>query len=111
MSLCHANPFCCLVIPSVARNPRGGLLKVNSAHPSQLFSLPDSLRKQLGVWYTPHEIVQYMVERVDRVLRDELKVADGLADKNVRRAQLRNEQRKSSARRDAAVRFSTPSLE
>jgi len=41
------------------------------------------LRKELGVWYTPPEIVQYMVERVDRVLRDELGVADGLADPNV----------------------------
>jgi predicted helicase len=41
------------------------------------------LRKQLGVWYTPHEIVQYMVARVDTVLREELGLADGLADKNV----------------------------
>jgi len=41
------------------------------------------LRKQLGVWYTPHEIVQYMVERVDRVLRSELALPDGLADPNV----------------------------
>ncbi|MGH7056721.1 MAG: N-6 DNA methylase, partial [Acetobacteraceae bacterium] len=41
------------------------------------------LRKQLGVWYTPREIVHYMVERVDRVLRDELGVADGLADPSV----------------------------
>jgi hypothetical protein len=41
------------------------------------------LRKQLGVWYTPPEIVQYMVARVDTVLREELDVADGLADKNV----------------------------
>jgi len=38
------------------------------------------LRRQLGVWYTPPEIVRYQVERVDRVLRDELGVADGLAD-------------------------------
>jgi hypothetical protein len=43
---------------------------------------PD-LRRQLGVWYTPPEIVRYMVERVDRSLRDELGVADGLADENV----------------------------
>ncbi len=43
---------------------------------------PD-LRKQLGVWYTPPEIVDYMVERVDRVLRDELGIADGLADESV----------------------------
>ena len=41
------------------------------------------LRKQMGVWYTPREIVRYMVERVDRVLRTELGVADGLANKNV----------------------------
>lgn len=41
------------------------------------------LRKQMGVWYTPPEIVRYMVERVDTVLRTELGIADGLADKNV----------------------------
>ena len=29
------------------------------------------LRKQLGVWYTPPEIVKYMVARVDQVLRDD----------------------------------------
>lgn len=43
---------------------------------------PD-LRKQLGVWYTPPEIVRYMVARVDAVLRAELGVADGLADPRV----------------------------
>lgn len=41
------------------------------------------LRKQMGVWYTPPEIVKYMVARVDTVLRTELGIADGLADKNV----------------------------
>ncbi|HTO83675.1 MAG TPA: type ISP restriction/modification enzyme [Methylomirabilota bacterium] len=41
------------------------------------------LRKQLGVWYTPPEIVKYMVARVDSVLRSELKLADGLADPQV----------------------------
>jgi len=41
------------------------------------------LRRQLGVWYTPPEIVRYQVERVDRVLRDELGIADGLADSTV----------------------------
>jgi hypothetical protein len=43
---------------------------------------PD-LRRALGVWYTPPEIVSYMVERVDRALRDRLGIADGLADPNV----------------------------
>jgi predicted helicase len=41
------------------------------------------LRKQLGVWYTPPEIVKYMVARVDQVLRSELDIADGLADPRV----------------------------
>lgn len=43
---------------------------------------PD-LRKQLGVWYTPREVVRYMVARVDQVLRKELDIADGLAAPNV----------------------------
>ena len=43
---------------------------------------PD-LRKQLGVWYTPREIVQYQVARVDQALRTELGIADGLADPQV----------------------------
>jgi predicted helicase len=41
------------------------------------------LRKKLGVWYTPPEIVTYMVERVDHALRTELGRPDGLADKDV----------------------------
>ena len=41
------------------------------------------LRKQLGVWYTPAEVVRYMVARVDRALKDDLGIADGLAADNV----------------------------
>jgi len=41
------------------------------------------LRKELGVWYTPIEIVKYMVARVDTVLREELEIPDGLADPRV----------------------------
>src|SRR5262249_25590621 len=41
------------------------------------------LRKQLGVWYTPPEIVRYVVARVDAALREELGRPDGLADKDV----------------------------
>ena len=43
---------------------------------------PD-LRKQMGVWYTPVEVVRYMVARVDRALKDDLGIADGLAAENV----------------------------
>lgn len=42
-----------------------------------------ALRKELGVWYTPPEVVRYMVERVDQVLREELEIGDGLADDRV----------------------------
>jgi hypothetical protein len=41
------------------------------------------LRKDLGVWYTPDEVVRYMVSRVDTALRDELGISDGLADPSV----------------------------
>ncbi|MEX1257131.1 MAG: type ISP restriction/modification enzyme [Gemmatimonadota bacterium] len=41
------------------------------------------LRRQLGVWYTPPEVVKYMVAKVDHVLRTELDVVDGLADPRV----------------------------
>jgi len=63
--------------------------KFQEVHAVQYFYEPflqafdPDLRKQLGVWYTPPEIVQYMVARVDTVLREELKLPDGLADKNV----------------------------
>ena len=42
-----------------------------------------ALRKQLGVWYTPAEVVRYMVARVDRALKDDLGIADGLGAENV----------------------------
>ncbi len=48
-----------------------------------LAAFDPTLRKEMGVWYTPPEIVRYMVERVDRVLREELQIADGFAADNV----------------------------
>lgn len=63
--------------------------KFEEAHAVQYFYEPflqafdPELRKDLGVWYTPPEIVEYMVARVDTVLREELNLPDGLADKNV----------------------------
>ncbi len=41
------------------------------------------LRKQLGVWYTPVEVVRYMVARVDHALKDDLGISEGLAAENV----------------------------
>lgn len=48
-----------------------------------LEAFDSQLRKSLGVWYTPNEIVSYMVERVDRTLREELNIELGLADERV----------------------------
>ena len=42
-----------------------------------------ALRKQLGVWYTPSEVVRYMVARVDKALKDDIGIPEGLAAKNV----------------------------
>ncbi|MXX71246.1 MAG: N-6 DNA methylase [Gemmatimonadetes bacterium] len=42
-----------------------------------------ALRKELGVWYTPTEVVRYMVTRVDKALKEDLGISAGLADKNV----------------------------
>ena len=42
-----------------------------------------ALRKELGVWYTPTEVVRAMVARVDNALKQDLGIADGLAAENV----------------------------
>jgi hypothetical protein len=41
------------------------------------------LRKRLGVWFTPPDVVRYMVARIDKVLREQLHVTNGFADPNV----------------------------
>lgn len=63
--------------------------KFQDEHLEQYFYEPfleafdPELRKDLGVWYTPTEIAKYQVARIDAVLREELDLADGLADPNV----------------------------
>ncbi len=57
---------------------RAFFAKFEQHHAVQYFYEPfleafdPALRKELGVWYTPPEIVEYMVARVDTVLREEL---------------------------------------
>ncbi len=48
-----------------------------------LESFDPELRKELGVWFTPPEIVRYQVERIDQLLRAELGCARGFADERV----------------------------
>ncbi len=63
--------------------------KFHAEHSVQYFYEPflqmfdPELRKKMGVWYTPDEIVRYMVARVDYVLQTELGLPEGLADVNV----------------------------
>jgi hypothetical protein len=63
--------------------------KFEERHAVQYFYEPfleafdPNLRKELGVWYTPPEIVEYMVNRIDDVLKQELKIPYGLADQRV----------------------------
>lgn len=63
--------------------------RFNEADAVQFFYEPfleafdPELRKQLGVWYTPSEVVTYMVARVDRALKEDLGVAAGLAAEQV----------------------------
>ena len=56
---------------------------VNYFYEPFLEAFDPELRKQFGVWYTPREIVRYMVERVDHLLRTELNEPLGLASPNV----------------------------
>lgn len=48
-----------------------------------LAAFDPELRKELGVWYTPPDIVQYQVRKVDQLLRDQLDCQRGLADERV----------------------------
>jgi len=63
--------------------------RFNDADAVQFFYEPfleafdPELKKALGVWYTPNEVVAYMVARVDKALRQDLGVADGLASDQV----------------------------
>lgn len=63
--------------------------RFNDADAVQFFYEPfleafdPELRKELGVWYTPNEVVTYMVARVDKALREDLGIEDGLASERV----------------------------
>jgi hypothetical protein len=65
------------------------LRRFNDADAVQFFYEPfleafdPQLRKELGVWYTPSEVVTYMVARVDKALREDLGIEDGLASDRV----------------------------
>jgi hypothetical protein len=70
-------------------DPIGFLNRFNNTDAVQFFYEPfleafdPELRKDLGVWYTPNEVVTYMVARVDKALREDLDIEEGLASDRV----------------------------
>lgn len=42
----------------------------------------DEIRKKMGVWYTPQPVVSYMVQAVDTLLKNQLGIPNGLAQKD-----------------------------
>jgi hypothetical protein len=72
--------------PGVSLDPEGGSPATTAIlyfYEPFLEAFDPELRKQLGVWYTPWQIVRYQVRRVDRLLREELGCSRGLADRRV----------------------------
>ena len=41
------------------------------------------IREQFGVWYTPHQVVKFIVDGVDYILRDTLHIEDGIANNSM----------------------------
>lgn len=74
-------------MPSLQSNRNGATVAATAAilyfYEPFLEAFDPQLRKELGVWYTPAEIVEYQVRRVDRMLREELGCERGLADEDV----------------------------
>jgi Type ISP C-terminal specificity domain/N-6 DNA Methylase len=72
--------------PSVF-NGEGGVSTAESAilyfYEPFLEAFDPDLRRELGVWYTPREIVRYQVRKVDQLLRTELGCPRGFADDRV----------------------------
>lgn len=48
-----------------------------------LEAFDQQLKKDLGIWYTPHEIIRYQIRHVHKLLKDHLKLPLGLLDPNV----------------------------
>jgi Type ISP C-terminal specificity domain/N-6 DNA Methylase len=70
-------------IPTLERDEQTATTAIMHFYEPFLEAFDPKLRKDLGVWYTPSEIVRYQVGKIDRLLRDELGCKRGFADENV----------------------------
>ncbi|WP_162865721.1 type ISP restriction/modification enzyme [Deinococcus wulumuqiensis] len=48
-----------------------------------LEAFDSQLKKDLGIWYTPHEIIRYQIDHVHALLKEHLNLPDGLLDERV----------------------------
>jgi hypothetical protein len=72
-------------LPSLLESEAGefGISAITYFYEPFLEAFDPDLRKALGVWYTPPEVVHYQVQRIDRILREELGCPRGFADERV----------------------------
>jgi Type ISP C-terminal specificity domain/N-6 DNA Methylase len=70
-------------LPTLDRDEETATTAIMHFYEPFLEAFDPDLRKDLGVWYTPSQIVRYQVGKIDRLLRDELGCSRGFADENV----------------------------
>lgn len=72
--------------PTLRAESEGGTTTISALtyfYEPFLEAFDPELRKELGVWYTPPEIVRYQVRKVEQILRERLDCRRGFADERV----------------------------
>ena len=70
-------------VPDVRKQEDAAVGALTYFYEPFLEAFDPELRKELGVWFTPPEIVRYQVQKVDRLLREQLGCPHGFADEQV----------------------------
>ena len=64
---------------------------------------PD-LRKSLGVFYTPHQVVRYLVDMVDKSLVEDFGIQGGLSNNETLQISVKSEEYQASAKKTSDIR-------
>ena len=70
-------------VPTLAEDPKETTTAITYFYEPFLETFDPELRKELGVWYTPTDVIRYQVAKIDQMLRDELGCSRGFADQRV----------------------------
>lgn len=70
-------------LPTLKHDEESATTAIMHFYEPFLNAFDPTLRKELGVWYTPTSIVRYQVGKIDRLLREELGCNRGFADERV----------------------------